>query len=1490
MKAIHAAGGRLQKQQYDQRTLPAVLVSVLFSVLVAAAAARVGPPVEVQLLGTPRAATANTNFAGEIAIRTGTDAVVTDIRLSGAGWLPIRLDAPSSTSLAAGTELRVPFEARPSDPEQSLSIEFAWNGVHVSKRFDLSAAHVDRVSRPGQAVVAPDRLQQPFPGVDRSQPSPEPAAAADAAERGLIEKDDEPGGRSRSIRVRGRFIYYRDDNVVLGGDGITVKIMDEDFGVDDELGSTITNTQGYFDITVNWDQIEDDPDLYVEFQSVNSKANVRDDTWFITYKWATATQDDYTGTDLNIGTVMSGDESLFGAVHVMTDVVRTWRWYVNRGFDCSEVDVFWPADSEDNSFYTPSPWRNIHFIPGHTWFETVHSHEYTHHFEDDFGHMDDIDYCNPGGFCDDPGDCGHCVWCRENSYVTYCEGLAEFGGDVIPSSFAASYGHAAQHIDHVETINACHEDGNFHSPLLTEGYFAAVLVDIHDINADDDPQYPGYADQLAMGADAILACVHDHNTNAPLAFLLAFKADNYAQREALWETAMNCGYDIDESSPDAVTNLHPDGNHPYGEPSADNTITVHWNRALDDASGIYGYSVSWTHTPQNPGTALSVYDVLTTTSDELAPGTWYCNVRARDRVGNWSSTYAYCGPMIIREAEASDLELFHHTGWDYTLVPSASNTNGLWDCMVSPTLPGDTNGTYWNVTGRNNGESTTSATVVGQVGIDEKPLAAADYGYLDQWESFYTLNGGPLAVPAGRHVFHCVLDPYGHIPETIEWNNDWGHQFVWIPPVMSPNVVVSRPTPGFILAGWDYIHDGSTFHVNVDGLRMPDTAWWNILVSWPQDLEEFYPIALFDPATGAESGFQTSLATSFRSAGCLNAVIVNQNTVPAGDWDIGVSNWTPDDFDGGYKAVYLQGGTAIFNSNLTHAFGADVFFTLKEFYVAAGNVGSVSLVVETEPPYSPLHVQWRDEWFTYGKLIDCTEETVTDADGRAYLQFEVTETGYNSIAFWRDPVDGADPVTIRYRLEKTPPDFAPRYYAGWHSPAVPRPLDDGTVFSVPLPDTLYGDIASTYYNFTFRNDSPTPATDLDVYLYLDGQSSVGFNYANFPGYAFGAVNWSVAQTVAGGRHTFAFAVDPANTIPEINEDNNVYGEQYCWSPYPLAAGQYRAFVPAPPERSGGWDQVRSGEPLWYNNHGYRLTSPATWWTGCAVMPGDTTNVDLRLHEPLVGAKNGYTASLVYSGWSRAKSDYVLINHNIVPHDEVDVGVLRIAGAQTYTLHYATEEYLGANPNGVFGAYTLGAMRTLSMHEMYLAPGTWSFELRHLGGSVDWGLCLHPCNQPYVAKSQTVPGGAAWENGLGQNESFIVELADAGYYLLAVWKAHSHNLLQTGTYELAITNQVVAVDDGGVPAATALTSVFPNPFNPCATLAFDLADAGSMDLAIYDLKGTRVRTLVRETRPAGRHTVIWDGCGDRGQPLASGIYLVRFHCGEVRQLRKVTLVK
>jgi len=91
-------------------------------------------------------------------------------------------------------------------------------------------------------------------------------------------------------------------------------------------------------------------------------------------------------------------------------------------------------------------------------------------------------------------------------------------------------------------------------------------------------------------------------------------------------------------------------------------------------------------------------------------------------------------------------------------------------------------------------------------------------------------------------------------------------------------------------------------------------------------------------------------------------------------------------------------------------------------------------------------------------------------------------------------------------------------------------------------------------------------------------------------------------------------------------------------------------------------------------------------------------------------------------------------------------------------------------------------------------------------------------------------------------------------------------------------------------AAELSQNQPNPFNPTTTIRFVLPVREQVTLAIYDANGRLVRTLVNEVRGYGAHEVTWDGRGDDGAAMGSGVYFYRLNAGKRTESKKMVLLK
>ena len=116
----------------------------------------------------------------------------------------------------------------------------------------------------------------------------------------------------------------------------------------------------------------------------------------------------------------------------------------------------------------------------------------------------------------------------------------------------------------------------------------------------------------------------------------------------------------------------------------------------------------------------------------------------------------------------------------------------------------------------------------------------------------------------------------------------------------------------------------------------------------------------------------------------------------------------------------------------------------------------------------------------------------------------------------------------------------------------------------------------------------------------------------------------------------------------------------------------------------------------------------------------------------------------------------------------------------------------------------------------------------------------------------------------------------------------YNCLPT-SFPLTIT----AVQDDGnslLPLETRLFNNYPNPFNPTTKIEFSVSTAGSVTLAVYDLLGQKVKTLVNNFYTPGTYSINWNAVDDLGMQVPSGIYFYRLTSGSFIQTNKMILLR
>jgi len=186
-----------------------------------------------------------------------------------------------------------------------------------------------------------------------------------------------------------------------------------------------------------------------------------------------------------------------------------------------------------------------------------------------------------------------------------------------------------------------------------------------------------------------------------------------------------------------------------------------------------------------------------------------------------------------------------------------------------------------------------------------------------------------------------------------------------------------------------------------------------------------------------------------------------------------------------------------------------------------------------------------------------------------------------------------------------------------------------------------------------------------------------------------------------------------------------------------------------------------------------------------------------------------------------------------------------------------------------------------------------FEVRTINNlPTNWqsSLCFgETCFPPNLDSVATTPEFIT--DPLGPGDTLITSL-----HVTALQNDGTANVqIQIGTFRnpsirttidfVATTVPVSVEDENGTLNSYYLNQNYPNPFNPSTKINFGLKKAGNVEIAIYNILGNKIATLLNGFKPAGNHFVIFDA-----NRFSSGVYFYRIVTSEFIQTRKMILEK
>jgi hypothetical protein len=153
--------------------------------------------------------------------------------------------------------------------------------------------------------------------------------------------------------------------------------------------------------------------------------------------------------------------------------------------------------------------------------------------------------------------------------------------------------------------------------------------------------------------------------------------------------------------------------------------------------------------------------------------------------------------------------------------------------------------------------------------------------------------------------------------------------------------------------------------------------------------------------------------------------------------------------------------------------------------------------------------------------------------------------------------------------------------------------------------------------------------------------------------------------------------------------------------------------------------------------------------------------------------------------------------------------------------------------------------------------------------INFGLCDMPLGIGWLNNNCEGISGCDWiVDSVDYSDALFISMDDCQQSCLA----------------LSNTNSLV------LPTSFKLLDNYPNPFNPITTLQYDLPKESLVNITIFDILGNVITELINDKQNAGYKKVEWNATNNQGQPVSAGIYLYSIEAGELRQTKKMVLLK
>jgi len=264
--------------------------------------------------------------------------------------------------------------------------------------------------------------------------------------------------------------------------------------------------------------------------------------------------------------------------------------------------------------------------------------------------------------------------------------------------------------------------------------------------------------------------------------------------------------------------------------------------------------------------------------------------------------------------------------------------------------------------------------------------------------------------------------------------------------------------------------------------------------------------------------------------------------------------------------------------------------------------------------------------------------------------------------------------------------------------------------------------------------------------------------------------------------------------------------------------------------------------------------------------------------------NGWDSPSIFGGYS-------------VPHITTPpTGDTETFAGALFGLHFHVKDEGNNSISGTYDNITAASGNPITEGDY----GDVNAVIYHVGNVIS----LWPSANPYlsdvgslISKSEGSPHMAAWSR---YGDGKVVGYGDSSSMADGTGaESHEDNWSEAGAdhREFFLNACVWLLDnpstgvEGEVPYNPGLDlRAYPNPFNPRTTVSFTMPRDGVALVTVHDLRGRILRTLHDGHLASGPHTATWNGLDDNGQPLSSGVYLVRAAGAGLLNYTKVVLAR